>query len=48
MKTILMKNENTYGMNTRNKEQYQIQNTYTERFKKSTGIQMQHIVDNID
>ena len=48
MNTILMKNENTQGMNTRNKEQYKIQNTNTERFQKSTGIQMQHIINNIN
>ena len=48
MNTILIKNENAHEMNTRNKEQYKIQNTNTERFQKSTGIQMQHIINNIN
>ena len=48
MNTILVRNENTEYMNTRNKEKYKIQNTNTERFQKSTGIQMQHVIIDID
>ena len=48
MNTILVRNENTEYMNTRNKEKYKIENTNIKRFQKSTGIQMQHVINDID
>ena len=47
MNNILKINDKTHNMKTRNMEQYIVQNANTERFRKSTGIQMQHLVNSL-
>ena len=47
MSKILLENDKTHYMNTRNREPFKIQNSNTERFRKSTGIQMQHLINQI-
>ena len=47
MNNILKINDKTHNMKTRNMEEYIVQNANTERFRKSTGIQMQHLVNSL-
>ena len=47
MKNILVENQKSHVMNTRNTKPYKIQHTNTERFKKSTGIQMQYLINDL-
>ena len=47
MNNILLKNDKTHNMNTRQQEVFKISHANTERYRKSTGIQMQHTINNI-
>ena len=47
MNKILTSNTKTHNMDTRNIEQYKVQNANTERFSKSSGIQIQHLINSI-
>ena len=47
MKNILIENDKLHIMKKRKTEQYKIQSTNTQRFQQSTGIQMQHVINQI-
>ena len=47
MQHLLQVKIKEHQMKTRNTEQYYINNTNTERFKKSAGIQMQYKLNEI-
>ena len=45
MNNILKEKTKIHSMNTRNTEQFETTRTNTERFRKSAGIQMQNILN---